>query len=189
MQLASKAKNLDTEAETVTINIEESLKNVLGKHYHPRKRHRSLPSLQKPQFNQNQVVVYSSLPYKDMDVVVEPRMPSTLAHHGHKASSATLGDTNKNTRKSHAPTPSGTPFKQGFRRPASRESARKHVKVNKSPECLSWSCEKISFRTQYSVKILAFLILNLYCLIIKRHFPKIQAIELLSSLLALSNFF
>ncbi|KAK3740293.1 hypothetical protein QZH41_018524, partial [Actinostola sp. cb2023] len=113
-------------------NIDNSLKNVLGKYYKPKTRHRLLPPIQKPRFNQNQVVVYSSLPYKEMEPLEEPRLPSTLGYSHRKSSSTLFGEQPEKGR--HLKLNAGTPIKPAiFRTPASRGSGRKHVTM-KSPE-------------------------------------------------------
>ncbi|XP_028518792.1 WD repeat-containing protein 49 [Exaiptasia diaphana] len=113
-------------------NIDRSLKDVLGKHYKPKTRHRLLPPMQKPRFNQNQIVVYSSLPYKEMESLEEPRLPSSLGCSHRKSSSTLFAEHHDKAR--HVKLHAGTPTKPSiFRSPASRGSARKHVTL-KSPE-------------------------------------------------------
>ncbi|XP_022093005.1 WD repeat-containing protein on Y chromosome-like isoform X2 [Acanthaster planci] len=52
--------------------------SILGKSYKPKTRHKMPPSLPDIKQNQNQVVVYSSLPFTDLEPVEEIKMPTTL---------------------------------------------------------------------------------------------------------------
>ena len=72
--------------------IANSLENVLGKFYKPKTRHRFLPPLPKLKFNQNQMIVYSSLQFKDLQPIVEPKTPVVLLNNAtrYKSSSSLL---------------------------------------------------------------------------------------------------
>ncbi|XP_068720558.1 cilia- and flagella-associated protein 337-like [Montipora capricornis] len=72
--------------------IANSLENVLGKFYKPKTRHRFLPPLPKLKFNQNQMIVYSSLQFKDLQAIVEPKTPAVLLNNAtrYKSSSSLL---------------------------------------------------------------------------------------------------
>ena len=83
--------NIDQEKEWDTC-ITRSLQNVLGKFYKPKTRHRFLPPLPKLKFNQDQMIVYSSLNFKDLQTIEEPKTPAVLWNHAtrYKSSSALL---------------------------------------------------------------------------------------------------
>ncbi|KAJ8045382.1 WD repeat-containing protein on Y chromosome [Holothuria leucospilota] len=51
---------------------------ILGKSYKPKTRHKMPPVLPEIKQNQSQVVVYSSLPFTDLEPVKEPEIPATL---------------------------------------------------------------------------------------------------------------
>ncbi|XP_038078621.1 WD repeat-containing protein on Y chromosome-like isoform X2 [Patiria miniata] len=51
---------------------------ILGKSYKPKTRHKMPPTLPEIKQNQNQVVVYSSLPFTDLEPVEEIKVPTTL---------------------------------------------------------------------------------------------------------------
>ena len=72
--------------------VARSLENVLGKFYKPKTRHRFLPPLPKLKFNHNQMIVYSSLPFKDLQPIEEPKTPGILLNSttGYKSSSTLL---------------------------------------------------------------------------------------------------
>lgn len=72
--------------------ITRTLENVLGKFYKPKTRHRFLPPLPKLKFNQDQMIVYSSLNFKDLQTIEEPKTPAVLWNHAtrYKSSSALL---------------------------------------------------------------------------------------------------
>ena len=74
------------------ISIEGSLNNVLGKFYKPKTRHRFLPPLPKLKFNQDQMIVYSSLNVKELQAIEEPKTPAVLLPNAtrYKSSSALL---------------------------------------------------------------------------------------------------
>lgn len=85
------ADTTDLEKEWGT-SITRSLQNVLGKFYKPKTRHRFLPPLPKLKFNQDQMIVYSSLNFKDLQTIEEPKTPAVLWNHAtrYKSSSALL---------------------------------------------------------------------------------------------------
>jgi len=66
--------------------ITHSLQNILGKCYKPKTRHRFVPPLPKLKFNQDQMIVYSSLNFKELKTVEEPKTPAVL----YKSSSTLL---------------------------------------------------------------------------------------------------
>ena len=82
----------DTELNEWNSSITSSLENVLGKFYKPKTRHRFLPPLPKLKFNQNQMIVYSSLNFKELQAIEEPKTPAVLWNHAtrYKSSSALL---------------------------------------------------------------------------------------------------
>ena len=82
----------DTDLQEWNSSITSSLENVLGKFYKPKTRHRFLPPLPKLKFNQNQMIVYSSLNFKELQAIEEPKTPAVLWHHAtrYKSSSALL---------------------------------------------------------------------------------------------------
>ena len=73
-------------------SISLSLNNILGKFYQPQTRHKLLPPLPKLKFNQDQMIVYSCLNFKDLQAIEEPKTPAVLCSHTtrHKSSSALL---------------------------------------------------------------------------------------------------
>ena len=72
-------EDLELETAMYLKSIDSSLKNVLGKCYQPKTRHRLLPPLPKLKYNHNQVVVYSSLPYKELESIeLNPKAPGVL---------------------------------------------------------------------------------------------------------------
>lgn len=83
--------NTDLEKEWGT-SISRSLENVLGKFYKPKTRHRFLPPLPKLKFNQDQMIVYSSLNFKELQTIDEPKTPAVVWNHTtrYKSSSALL---------------------------------------------------------------------------------------------------
>ncbi|XP_067040016.1 cilia- and flagella-associated protein 337-like [Acropora muricata] len=72
--------------------VARSLENVLGKFYKPKTRHRFFPPLPKLKFNHNQMLVYSSLQFKDLQLIEEPKTPGMLLNNttGYKSSSTLL---------------------------------------------------------------------------------------------------
>lgn len=72
--------------------VARSLDNVLGKFYKPKTRHRFFPPLPKLKFNHNQMLVYSSLQFKDLQLIEEPKTPGMLLNNttGYKSSSTLL---------------------------------------------------------------------------------------------------
>ena len=83
--------NTDDEIEWDT-TIAHSLKNVLGKFYKPKTRHRFLPPLPRLKFTQDQMIVYSSLNFKELQTIEEPKTPAVLWNHNtrYKSSSSLL---------------------------------------------------------------------------------------------------
>ncbi|EDO38985.1 predicted protein [Nematostella vectensis] len=131
--LTTKMADTSFDQQALEPSIKESMRNVLGKYYQPKTRHRLLPPIQRPRFNHNQVVVYSSLPYKDLETVDDANLSFVLGHPGEKSSLYSLRDGTESrgrTMKMGAP-PSTTPKSQGPRTPASRGSdsrkGRTHV--------------------------------------------------------------
>ncbi len=59
-----------------TLNI--PMKDILGKNYQPKQRHKIPPSNIKQKMIQNQCVVYASLPYTNLREIKEPKMPPVL---------------------------------------------------------------------------------------------------------------
>lgn len=80
------------ELKELNSSVNLSLENVLGKFYKPKTRHRLLPPLPKLKFNQDQMIVYSSLNFKDLQPIEEPKTPAVLWSNStrHKSSSALL---------------------------------------------------------------------------------------------------
>lgn len=108
---ASHAEDLDKEWEWEA-SIGRSLEKVLGKFYKPKIRHRIFPPLPKLKFNQNQMIVYSSLNFKELQPIEEPAelwnhttrhksslalLPRTARAGGHRAISASKHATYYNT--------------------------------------------------------------------------------------------
>lgn len=91
--------------------VDTSLENVLGRYYKPKVRHRLLQPPPKLRFNHNQIIVYSSLPCKELEQIVEHKIPGVLknAHtHRNNASSTTLvrhKTYGAHAVKSHKPSP------------------------------------------------------------------------------------
>lgn len=83
--------NPDDEIEWDT-TITHSLENVLGKFYKPKTRHRFFPPLPRLKFNQDQMIVYSSLNFKELQAIEEPKTPAVLWNHNtrYKSSSSLL---------------------------------------------------------------------------------------------------
>ena len=54
------------------------LKDVLGKNYKPKKRHKVQPVEVKQRMVQNQCIAYSSLPYSDLEKIPECPVPAAL---------------------------------------------------------------------------------------------------------------
>ena len=54
-----------------------SLHDILGKNYQPKQRHR-MPPVIKPKINHLQCVAFSSLPFKELELPEEPKMPQVL---------------------------------------------------------------------------------------------------------------
>lgn len=69
-------------------SISPSLKNILGKFYKPKIRHKPLPPLPKLKFNQDQMIVYSCLNFKDLQAVEEPKTPAVLCSHNTRQNSS-----------------------------------------------------------------------------------------------------
>lgn len=69
-------------------SISLSLKNILGKFYKPKIRHKPLPPLPKLKFNQDQMIVYSCLNFKDLQAVEEPKTPAVLCSHNTRQNSS-----------------------------------------------------------------------------------------------------
>ena len=94
LQQAIDAADLEKEWET---SISQSLDKVLGKFYKPKTRHRIFPPLPKLKFNQDQMIVYSSLNFQELQPIVEPKTPAVLWNHPsrYKSSSALLPRTAK----------------------------------------------------------------------------------------------
>lgn len=88
-ELATDSTNDEKERDKT---ITHSLENVLGKFYKPKTRHRSLPPLPRLKFNQDQMIVYSSLNFKELQAIEEPKTPAVLWNHTtrYKSSSAHL---------------------------------------------------------------------------------------------------
>ena len=57
--------------------LDISLHNILGKNYQPKQRHRMPPTV-KPKINNLQCVAFSSLPFIELEPIVEPKMPQVL---------------------------------------------------------------------------------------------------------------
>lgn len=57
--------------------LDISLHEILGKNYQPKQRHR-MPPVIKPKINNLQCVAFSSLPFKELDHIDEPKMPQVL---------------------------------------------------------------------------------------------------------------
>lgn len=117
-QLMQDSDNTDLEKEWGT-SISRSLESVLGKFYKPKTRHRFLSPLPKLKFNQDQMIVYSSLNFKELQMIEEPKTPAVLWNHTtrYKSSSALLpriakgGGHRANSESRHA-TYYNTPVKQ-----------------------------------------------------------------------------
>lgn len=106
---ASHAEDPDKKWEWET-SIGRSLEKVLGKFYKPKTRHRIFPPLPKLKFNQDQMIVYSSLNFKELQPIEEPAelwntrhksslalLPRTARAGGHRAISASKHATYYNT--------------------------------------------------------------------------------------------
>ncbi|PFX29987.1 WD repeat-containing protein on Y chromosome [Stylophora pistillata] len=85
--LQSSTDNTDWEDECGP-SIGQSLKNILGKFYKPKIRHKPLPPLPKLKFNQDQMIVYSCLNFKDLQAVEEPKTPALLCSHNTRKKSS-----------------------------------------------------------------------------------------------------
>ena len=57
--------------------LDISLHQILGKNYQPKQRHR-MPPVIKPKINHLQCVAFSSLPFKELELIEEPQMPHVL---------------------------------------------------------------------------------------------------------------
>ncbi|XP_066922655.1 cilia- and flagella-associated protein 337-like [Clytia hemisphaerica] len=70
-------------SETSAINrhqiLDIPIHEVLGKNYKPKQRHR-MPPIIKPKINNLQCVAFSSLPFKELEHIEEPKMPQVLVH-------------------------------------------------------------------------------------------------------------
>ena len=90
-QLSQDSDAADLEKEWGT-SINRSLDKVLGKFYKPKTRHRIFPPLPKLKFNQDQMIVYSSLNFQELQPIEEPKTPAVLWNHAtrYKSSSALL---------------------------------------------------------------------------------------------------
>ncbi|KAL9972869.1 hypothetical protein ACROYT_G019251 [Oculina patagonica] len=117
-QLMQDSDNADLEKEWGT-SISRSLESVLGKFYKPKTRHRFLPPLPKLKFNQDQMIVYSSLNFKELQMIEEPKTPAVLWNHTtrYKSSSALLprmakGGGHRASSESRHATYYNTPVKQ-----------------------------------------------------------------------------
>lgn len=95
-QLSQDSDEADFEKEWGT-SVTRSLDKVLGKFYKPKIRHRFLPPLPKLKFNQDQMIVYSSLNFRELQPIEEPKTPAVLWNHTtrYKSSSALLPRTAK----------------------------------------------------------------------------------------------
>ena len=95
-QLSQDSDEADLEKEWGT-SVTGSLDKVLGKFYKPKIRHRFLPPLPKLKFNQDQMIVYSSLNFRELQPIEEPKTPAVLWNHTtrYKSSSALLPRTAK----------------------------------------------------------------------------------------------
>lgn len=87
----------DPELQSRLESLKIPLKNVLGKNYLPKKRHKAQPTEIKQKIIQNQCVAYSSLPYSELEKLPDYPMPAVLAkrHHEKQDTAKNRGSRNR----------------------------------------------------------------------------------------------
>lgn len=140
--------DIDRETELYLKTMDSSLKNKLGKCYKPKNRHRLLPPLPKLKYNHNQIVVYSSLPYKELESVdMNPKTPGVLRQQlvRYRSSNTMLHD-------SQGLTMSGPADMQKSNRGAKNHAIAGHVTTNRNTGKRMRSGKRGSARRNHSLE-------------------------------------